>query len=409
MGSALIVTGMHRSGTSLVASWLQSCGVAVGERLLMDNESNPKGHYEDLDFVELHQQMLDAQGFSDAGWLGQGRVMVAPVYRLAAQQLITKHQRDSLWGWKDPRTTLFLDFWLELLPEAGWLFVYRQPWLVMDSLLRRGNPTFFRNPNFAIAVWQNYNQVILDFCRRYPDRTLLYHIDTLTANSALLGQGIRAKFGIDLPPPELSRYDRQLMHQGNPHHQFLVQTYFPEAIALYNQLQELAVNEPPVPPMPPQDYTPWLARDWADLRHQERINQGTRNHNHQLCQEIAQLNATIHEQNRQAHTQQRAIEELAKHIQDLEQQSQQHNQEYTAILGEKNKYIDQLEQQLRLTHHELEKLRIQAQQWQGEIALRQQQLDYAELTIQRLLSQKSLMERCFEKLGKLKQQLFTPK
>lgn len=66
--TVVVITGMHRSGTSLTTSLLQSAGVFIGDRLLGNNLSNPKGHFEDLDFVEFHQQLLQAQGLSDEGW-----------------------------------------------------------------------------------------------------------------------------------------------------------------------------------------------------------------------------------------------------------------------------------------------------------------------------------------------------
>jgi hypothetical protein len=50
--SVLIVTGMHRSGTSLTAAFLQAIGVDLGDKLLQGNYGNPKGYFEDVDFVE---------------------------------------------------------------------------------------------------------------------------------------------------------------------------------------------------------------------------------------------------------------------------------------------------------------------------------------------------------------------
>jgi len=43
----LILTGMHRSGTSLMASILQSAGVNVGKNLLEPDKRNPHGFFED--------------------------------------------------------------------------------------------------------------------------------------------------------------------------------------------------------------------------------------------------------------------------------------------------------------------------------------------------------------------------
>ena len=60
-GSPIIIAGMHRSGTSLAASLLQSAGLDVGERLMEGNWSNPRGHFEDLDFVKDRLLHVSAQ------------------------------------------------------------------------------------------------------------------------------------------------------------------------------------------------------------------------------------------------------------------------------------------------------------------------------------------------------------
>ena len=56
--------GMHRSGTSLLASLFEGAGVSVGTRLLGSGTGNDVGHFEDLDFQEFHQRALVGKGLS---------------------------------------------------------------------------------------------------------------------------------------------------------------------------------------------------------------------------------------------------------------------------------------------------------------------------------------------------------
>jgi len=58
----LVISGMHRSGTSLVASAFRAAGIDVGSDLLGADEGNPRGHFEDRDFVRLHEEMLVTTG-----------------------------------------------------------------------------------------------------------------------------------------------------------------------------------------------------------------------------------------------------------------------------------------------------------------------------------------------------------
>src|SRR4051812_47513632 len=111
----LIVTGMHRSGTSVVTQWLNKCGLHVGEELVGTGIGNEEGHYEDTDFFRVHRSLLKARRLSGDGY-------TAPVRNLTNEELDTlaaiikfKNEHNQAWGWKDPRTCLFLDSYQALI------------------------------------------------------------------------------------------------------------------------------------------------------------------------------------------------------------------------------------------------------------------------------------------------------
>src|SRR5262245_1322694 len=60
----IFVLGMHRSGTSLFAGVLGLLGAGLPKNLLPANSWNPKGYFEPLDIVNLHEEMLSALGSS---------------------------------------------------------------------------------------------------------------------------------------------------------------------------------------------------------------------------------------------------------------------------------------------------------------------------------------------------------
>ena len=154
---------MHRSGSSLTASLLQSAGLHIGRQLLGSDSVNIKGHFENIDFYEFHKAVLRSQAIIDHGWTLQEKINVEDRFVEQAKEIVAKNSLSSVWGWKEPRTTLFLDFWSELLPEAKFLLIYRSPWEVVDSLYRRGDHTFQDQPEFALKVWYHYNRIIIDF------------------------------------------------------------------------------------------------------------------------------------------------------------------------------------------------------------------------------------------------------
>jgi hypothetical protein len=60
-----------------------------------------------------------------------------------AAEILAARAGRPLWGWKDPRTCLFLDFWKARVPQAQYLCVYRNPLDVILSLARRGEVVGF--------------------------------------------------------------------------------------------------------------------------------------------------------------------------------------------------------------------------------------------------------------------------
>ncbi|HEX3529058.1 MAG TPA: glycosyltransferase [Thermoanaerobaculia bacterium] len=204
----VVVAGMHRSGTSLVASILSSLGVGMGERQLAADRHNPRGYFEDLDFLALNREMLraaaspDDGGHPDWGWTESERLDRDrfAAYRERAGELVVGHGRAAgtpLWGWKDPRSTLLLDFWDPLLAGARYVLVYRFPWEVADSMQRLGAEVFLRRPDYAWRIWAFYNRHLLDFHRRHRERSLLVSTDVVLREPSRLLALLQERLSLD--------------------------------------------------------------------------------------------------------------------------------------------------------------------------------------------------------------------
>jgi GT2 family glycosyltransferase len=204
--SPLIVAGMHCSATSLAASLLAGLGVNMGDHLLAADAHNPAGYFEDVGFLELQSRMMlaaapaDDGGHPDWGWTEHERLDPAAfeAFRDAARDLTGERAAAARpWGWKNPRTSVSLDFWDSLLPEARYLFVYRFPWEVADSMQRLGAEVFLRHPEYAYRIWSFYNRHLLTFAERAAGRCLLVSANALFAGPDLLDRLLRERF--DLP------------------------------------------------------------------------------------------------------------------------------------------------------------------------------------------------------------------
>jgi glycosyltransferase involved in cell wall biosynthesis len=206
---ALIVTGMHHSGTSLLASLLRGAGLNLGEEVLPAERADPLARTEDLDFLELDREMLLActmaeSGWRDWGWTESQRLDFSRVgsFRPAAEALVRRRQSTArAWGWHDPRTTLLLDFWDEILPDARYVFVYREAWAVAASVTAQCLEPFVKHPAFVPRIWSFYNRQLLDFYRQHRSRCLLVELASLLARPEEVLAHIRSKLAFEFEEP----------------------------------------------------------------------------------------------------------------------------------------------------------------------------------------------------------------
>lgn len=237
----LIIGGMHRSGTSLTASIFASAGLDLGPALLGESESNPLGHYEDLGFLDLHCRALVSQGLGIEGYTASAHGSVPTALEAEARALVAARMRPGVaWGWKEPRTVLFLDFWQQHLPDPRYVFVYRRPWEVADSLFRRGDATFVLNPAFAFDVWTHYNRLIVDFVRRHPSRCAVFEITQVIGDAGGTIATVQSRLGVPLGPPADRYRDTLLTCDHGGTRPSLVRAIAPEAWTTYLALCELA-------------------------------------------------------------------------------------------------------------------------------------------------------------------------
>jgi hypothetical protein len=217
--SVLVVTGMHRSGTSFIASVLQRAGCQMGDVLLPGDVRNRPGYFEDVGFLDLNRRMLaatvpaDRPGHADWGWtedMETGDIDAGRLRRFDSEaNALIARRRDAaaddsatsnVWGWKDPRTSVLLDFWDARLPDARYVFVYRPPWDVADSMRRLEAEVFIRHPEFAYHIWRHYNEALLSFARRHRDRVLIVSAGAVLRTPGRLIDLVRSRLGVNLDP-----------------------------------------------------------------------------------------------------------------------------------------------------------------------------------------------------------------
>lgn len=165
-----ILTGMHRSGTSMFARYMRESGINMGTDFYVDKTSNKYGHYEDMDFLNLQRNEL-ARQFNGEYYLVYKEFPLSLDFVKNSKTLYSKkagQNRSKPWGWKDPRTTVFLHHWHSLDRDARFIFMVRKPEDVVNSLCRLLKTKWSINRKSKyLKTYIYYNQQLLAFIRKH--------------------------------------------------------------------------------------------------------------------------------------------------------------------------------------------------------------------------------------------------
>lgn len=180
-GRCLVVLGMHRSGTSVLMGTLRDAGVHIGQVLAASIEGNRRGLQEAPAVLYMHEQLLEANGGS---WREPPETVVwGELHRSVRDLFVESRAQQPLWGFKDPRTLLTLEGWLEVLPQLEPVGIFRDPLAVARSLERRNGFPLEQ----GLALWTAYNQRLLAWHHRRP-----FPLIEFAADPARVRQGLAA-------------------------------------------------------------------------------------------------------------------------------------------------------------------------------------------------------------------------
>ncbi|PDV98285.1 hypothetical protein A9Q02_22390 [Candidatus Chloroploca asiatica] len=197
---------MHRSGTSFLAQWLANSGLPLttgGD--IRSDVSNPRGYFEDLDFVRLHAWHLRRIRRFSAGWKLTPKNFLhftAEETECATSLVRERSALHTAWGWKDPRTTIFLMHWKKLIPSLKVIIVWRPCADVAHSLVTRGlkqrRPHLLITPISAIHLWHTHNEFALEYAARFPEDTVVIPASQFPSIDQSLHKVLTEQFGLQL-------------------------------------------------------------------------------------------------------------------------------------------------------------------------------------------------------------------
>jgi len=247
----LILMGMHRSGTTLLARSLSGLGVFLGSRRQRNEEAVLFRRYNDHLFALAGARWdhpgpariweenegpgtVLAERLRQATSSYQAYAFLGPARYLKYKGL---NRISQPWGWKDPRNTYLLDFWLRVFPHARVIHMTRHGVDVAASLRRRHEDRFriYRRsslkgiaslkspPNPAASLrcatlqggftlWQEYltqGRRVLDRLS-LGDRAIEIRFEALAAEPEKSLRGIASFAGLDPDPGRLADLAREI-------------------------------------------------------------------------------------------------------------------------------------------------------------------------------------------------------
>jgi len=144
---AIVVVGMHRSGTSVLARGLKALGVHIGDQFLASRPDNPTGYWEDKGVNDLSERLLTLLGLNweSISVIEEAQWQTKPVLDLRAEAVsyLRDFAKNPLWGFKNPRIIRLFPFWRAVFDELGvddrYIVAIRNPVSIAASLLKRQN------------------------------------------------------------------------------------------------------------------------------------------------------------------------------------------------------------------------------------------------------------------------------
>ena len=377
----LLVTGMHRSGTSATTGVLGILGASMPRRLMPAMPGvNESGFFEPARIVAIHDEMLDLAGSS---WHDTSP-LPDPWFRSPAAHGFVQRLREAfiedyadapLAALKDPRVCRFAPLWIEVLSGLGIepLFVIpsRHPAEVAASLLRRdGFPT-----EKSQVLWLQHLLWAEHGSRGYR-RSFLSYEEMMTDPAGVLAR-VGRDLGVHWPtsPDEARPRLQEFLARKHQHNRVFAQqgapavSVLPLAAEAYSLVEAMALN----PRAPDEEAFDRLRREYlaadrltGDLVRKLDLAQGSARAELRLRQ--AEFQQAVMDRDAQLLSLQQALADRDARITALTLDLQNDRTQAAALQGQVRDRQEALDEARGLLHAERAR-------FEGILAAKDQQLD----------------------------------
>ena len=156
---AVLVLGMHRSGTSALTRVLGLSGMDMAEDLMLANEANALGYWESVELATIHGDILNSlhSSWDDVLPIAEQSFQADSMEQykiLLTDYLVREFSGSSRILIKDPRMCRLLPLWLDVLAnlniQVNVVLIFRHPVEVAKSLYKRDG--FSQQKSFLLWI-----------------------------------------------------------------------------------------------------------------------------------------------------------------------------------------------------------------------------------------------------------------
>lgn len=171
------MTGMHRSGTSMLSGLMGICGLEIGTNFAPIEkakiEGNEKGMFEDQDFKSINKNLLRRNGGGSFNPPKKLHVDKNIDFRIKAFLEKWNRPANAIVGWKDPRVCITLSIWKRYIKKNDLkiVLIYRPLEEVAQSLKKRNGYPIEK----GLDVGRQYWSAIMENLGSTPFYITFYH------------------------------------------------------------------------------------------------------------------------------------------------------------------------------------------------------------------------------------------
>ena len=102
-------------------------------------------------------------------------VEASPMWQSLVLDLVLGNMEQPLWAWLDPQAVHLLDFWQQQSEHTVFMLVYDDLHNIYQQCLQSGADASPESINAKVQSWVAYNEALLQFHLRNPERSFLVH------------------------------------------------------------------------------------------------------------------------------------------------------------------------------------------------------------------------------------------